>query len=100
MLTLAGLFSHLAAAIGFGALALWLLIRHGDSASGLWLSAAAFATALWAAIVTLAAFYGGGAADSMAPFETLRNISWTGFLLSVLEIGRALVRTPGTNAPP
>ncbi len=88
MLTLAGLFGHLAAAMGFGCLALWLLARHGDSASGVWLSAASFATAIWAAMVSLAAFYGGGALDAMSALETIRNMAWTGFLVSLLRTGR------------
>lgn len=89
MLTLAGLFGHLAAAMGFASLALWLLMRHGDTVSGLWLAAAAFATALWAAMVSLAAFYGGGAIDAMSALETIRNMAWAGFLVSLLRLGKA-----------
>lgn len=87
MLTLAGLFGHLAAAIGYGALALWLIIRHGESRSGLFLSAASFFTAFWAVAVTLAVVYGDTIADTLAPLETLRNMSWTAFLGAILIRG-------------
>ena len=89
MLTLAGLFGHLAAAAGFVCLALWLLMRHGDTISGLWLVTAAFATALWAAMVSLAAFYGGGAIDAMSALETIRNMAWAGFMVSLLRLGKS-----------
>lgn len=89
MLTLAGLFGHLAAAAGFVCLALWLLMRHGDTISGLWLVTAAFATALWAAMVSLAAFYGSGAIDAMSALETIRNMAWAGFLVSLLRLGKS-----------
>lgn len=87
MLTLAGLFGHLAAAIGFGALALWLIIRHGESRSGLFLSVASFVTGFWAVAVTMAAVYGDTIADAIPPLETLRNISWTAFLGAILIRG-------------
>src|SRR3546814_7371244 len=89
MLTVAGLFGHLTAAAGFGGLSLWLLYRHGDSISGLWLVAASFATAIWALLISAAAFYGGNVLSAIRLFETLRNVAWTGFLVSVLRTNQS-----------
>src|SRR3546814_750944 len=89
MLTVAGLFGHLTAAAGFGGLSLWLLYRHGDSISGLWLAAASFATAIWALMISAAAFYGGNVLSAISLFETLRNVAWTGFLVSVLRTNQS-----------
>src|SRR3546814_6739940 len=85
MLTVAGLFGHLTAAAGFGGLSLWLLYRHGDSISGLWLAAASSATAIWALMISAAAFYGGNVLSAISLFEPLRNVAWTGFLVPVLR---------------
>lgn len=90
MLTLAGLIGHLVAAVGFGGLSLWLFMHHGDSRSGLWLSAATFVTALWAAMVCIAVIYDGSALNEIGLFETLRNIAWSGFLMSLLRISRLM----------
>lgn len=85
MLTLAGMIGHLVTAIGFFCLAGWLIVRHGDSRSGVWLAAASLGTATWAGVVALAAHYNGELVDSIGLFETLRNAGWAAFLVSVLR---------------
>ena len=88
MLTDVGFWSHLAAAIGYGALAAWLLFRHGaKNASGLLLICAAALTAFWAGAITIAAASGGQAFFLLSPTETLRNAGWTAFLLSLASGG-------------
>src|SRR3546814_18979863 len=82
MLTVAGLFGHLTAAAGFGGLSLWLLYRHGDSISGLWLAVASFATAIWALLISAPALYGRNVLRAHRLSETVRNGVWPCCLVS------------------
>lgn len=79
-----GLLSHLIACLGFGALAIALLVRGRPASAQLWLAAAALLTAVWAGIVAFAIRFGGDYLALVSPAETLRSAGWIAFVAALL----------------
>jgi putative PEP-CTERM system histidine kinase len=76
-----GFFSHMVTALGYAGFALWVIVRRGDTLTGLMLAGAVMLTAGWATLAGLSAHYGDITAI-WAPFaETMRNAGWTALLV-------------------
>ena len=71
----AGLASHAVAALAYGGLALWVVVRRGAGPAGLLLAFAGALTALWAIAYVLVA-RGAAAALWLPVTETLRSAAW------------------------
>ncbi len=89
-LTDVGIISHLIACVGFGALAISIVMRPQRDGAGIWLVIAALVTAAWAGDFVMAARLGGGYALWLSPMETLRTAAWIGFLVALLRTSWAL----------
>ncbi len=79
--TQAGVITHVAAAIGYAGLFVYLIRRGIKDRGNTALSAAILMTAIWAASVAAHATWSGQSLFMLAAFaETLRSIGWIGFL--------------------
>ncbi len=84
-LTDVGLFSHLLAAVGFGALALAAAVNPRRGNASLWLAFAAAMTMTWAIIFVLVVRDPYRFGFWLSPAETVRSASWIAFLVAVLR---------------
>jgi putative PEP-CTERM system histidine kinase len=84
-LTDVGLFSHLLAALGFGALAIAAAINPRRDTASLWLALAATLTMAWAIIFVLVVRNPYLFGFWLSPAETLRSAGWIAFLVAVLR---------------
>ncbi len=84
-LTDVGLFSHLLAAVGFGALALAAAANPRRGNASLWLAFAAAMTMAWAIVFVLVVRNPYRFGFWLSPAETVRSASWIAFLVAVLR---------------
>ena len=82
-----GFFSYMVAAVGYAGFALWLIVRRGDTLSGLILAGSVMLTATWATLAGLGAYYGGTAILWAPVAETVRNAGWTALLVVLTSSG-------------
>ena len=82
-----GFLSHMAAALGYAGFALWLIVRRGETLTGLMLAGAVMLTACWAMLAGLSAHYGDITAFWAPMAETLRNAGWTALLVVLTSSG-------------
>lgn len=81
MLSTVGLLSHGAAAMGFAALGIRMMVSRDITAIRVAVGLAAFITAAWAMAGVLAESYDIGTGGSLILTETLRTAAWIGVLL-------------------
>ncbi len=84
-LTDVGLFSHLLAAVGFGALAVAAALGARRGAAPLWLAFASLVTMGWAIVFVLSVRNPDLFGSWLSPAETLRSAAWVAFLVAVLR---------------
>jgi len=80
-----GFYSYLAAACGFGFLALLLLFSRSSSLQGRLFTGAVVISAIWAGLIAYIAKSGAYPGGFYQAFEILRYIAWYVFLLKLLE---------------
>ncbi len=96
MLGTTGLVSHMAAAVGFLLLGLWLLARPRPGWFRAGIAAASLATGLWAAAVVWVARH-GGPPQLLSLLETLRSAAWVAVLVLHLRRFWGLDERPSSS---
>ena len=80
-----GVYSYLGAAIGFGFLAVLLVISWRSSVQGRLLTIAILISAVWAGLAAAGAAAAASPGRSYQALEVLRSVAWFVFLLKLLE---------------
>jgi putative PEP-CTERM system histidine kinase len=94
MLSPIGIASHLLAALAFGGLAAWLILRRRQVPLAGWVAAAAAVTSLWAGVSVVSTLQNFTFFPWLGILETARTAAWLSVLLYVLYRPLGLDRDP------